>query len=516
MRALGILSRLEHTTTGLKIIKKTLAVLLFQLFGTLAAQINYGLSGDYSFNSSSFVNDVNGKPIKASSAMFVDDRFGNPKSACFLQGTEGSYLNLGTEDAIKPKSGTISLWLNIERAALGGKGFEANPVILTKNLQKDDFFEAFVLAYNYDEGRICVTTSDSPEKQVHIRSANRLQLGKWHHYAFSFDNNKLKFYKDGELAGEVLKNFQTQFLPGDSVIVGSTANKKNDRYLLGMIDDIKIYNRVLSDNEISELYNLPNPNRFNRALKIIGAAFLVFLLAGVIILIVVKRSKKKLRLQEEKNRIVARMNELETRAIRMHMNPHFIFNSLNSLQRYILEADIEKAQTYLTRFSSLLRKILESSNSEYISLNTELEILTTYIEIEKVRFENSFTFEITADIADSDTINIPFMLVQPLVENSIWHGLLPKKGEKKLQINFIKSSASTVTCTIADNGVGLQLETENGAEKKPSQGLNFIRQRLEILQKITNVPCFLNIESIEDDSGNIFGTRVEITIPIID
>lgn len=471
--------------------------------------------GDYSFNSSEFINEANGKPIKAYSVLLVEDRFGNAKSACFFQGTEGSYLNLGTSAELKPRETTISLWARIDRASLSGKGFLTNPFIMTKNNNKDDFFEAYAIVYNYDEERIGVASTNSELQQVHTRSSTKMPLHEWHHYVLCFDDKSLALYVDGKLDSKVPKRFQTIYSPTDSILVGNSGNAKNNRFLLGFVDDIKIYNRVLDEREIIELYNAPDPNRFRRVLRIIGIIIGALLFAATVIWIFIRRSKRKYKLQEERNQVLARMNELETRAIRMHMNPHFIFNSLNSLQRYILEADIEKAQTYLTRFSALLRQILESSNAESISLSSEMHIIKTYIEIEKVRFENSFAFEISSNISNADAIFIPFMLVQPLVENAIWHGLLPKKGDKFLSIAFTQTSEKTITCKIIDNGVGLQVNSPEDGLKKPSQGLNFIKQRLELLQKTTGTNLSLELSDVLDEAGEVMGTKVMITIPIL-
>lgn len=495
---------------------RTILVFLFLLFRYFGeSQTDIGLVGDYNFTNGTFINAVSKEKIKAYSVMLVDDRFNNPKSACFFQGTEGSYINLGNSAQIRPESGTISLWLNIERAALSGTGFQSNPVIFTKNLQKEDFFEAFSLSYNYDEQRICASTSLSEEKQVHVRASDVLRLGEWHHYAFSFDNTFLRLYVDGKLEGEVKKNFTTIYSPLDSVLLGSTASQKNNRFLLGSVDDVRIYNRVLNPAEILELYRQPDPNRFHQILKWVYSILIIIIVTAIMVWIMSKRAKKKLQLQEENNKILARMNELETRAIRMHMNPHFIFNSLNSLQRYILEADVEKAQNYLSRFSVLLRKILESSNSEHISLDQEIEILSTYIEIEKDRFENSFNFHIESSVPEPKGINIPFMLIQPLVENAIWHGLLPKKGDKKLRISFSKNGINTLLCQIEDNGVGIGISQNSGANNKKSQGLNFVRQRLEILQKINGIVCGIEFKNLLDEQQQCVGTSVLITIPII-
>lgn len=485
---------------------------LFSGAFNLSGQLDKGLVGDYTFNDGAMVNAVDGKNINAYSVLLTEDRFGNNRSACYFQGTEGSFISLGNSSTIKPQNATIALWLRIDRAVISGKGYLSNPVILAKNNQPEDFYEAFVIGYNFDEERIVVASTNSELQQVHLRSSNKTPLGSWHHYALSFSDSLLSLYIDGELEGSVKKNHVTSYAERDSVIIGNSLNAKNNRFLLGFVDDVKIYNRVLSPEEVRSLFNLPNPNRYARFLTIFFTILGGALLASVIAWLLYVRAKKQLRRKEEQNTMLARMNELETRAIRMHMNPHFIFNALNSLQRYILEADTEKAHNYLSNFSHLLRKILESSNHENISLAQEIEILETYINLEKERFDNSFSYEIVCNLPDQNNILIPFMLIQPIVENAIWHGLLPKKNHRLLRLEFIKNNQQSLTCIVTDNGVGIQPETSSKLTLKPSQGGQFIRQRLEIIQKISGVPCSLLVEPAIADNY-IGGTCVKITFP---
>jgi LytS/YehU family sensor histidine kinase len=208
------------------------------------------------------------------------------------------------------------------------------------------------------------------------------------------------------------------------------------------------------------------------------------------------------------------MNDLETKAIRTQMNPHFIFNALNTLQRFILEEDIANANSYLTKFSKLLRKVLESGNSESISLKEELEILKSYVEIEQLRFDKSFEFSLVSEINFPEQIQIPFMLIQPFVENAIWHGLLPKKDQRTLNIHFSDADENRIRCCIEDNGVGRKFSfSHRDPFKKKSMAIDFIQQRLDILQKATGINCFFTITDKENAQGQSEGTFVEILIP---
>ena len=479
-------------------------------------QNDKGLIGKFTFNTANAVNEINGKQVKTSSVLLTEDRFGNPRLACYLHGSPGSYINLGSGPDLKPSKGTVSLWIKIDIAMLGGKGMEFNPIIIAKNKNEDDFWEAYHLSYDYNSKKTVAVTTQSERLQVQLYSNDTLTLRTWHQLALTFDDDTLSYYIDGSFNAKIIKKFRTVYSETDSVMVGNVSGKKNQRFLCGSVDDILVYNRVLSPNEILDLYNAPDPNQFNHylnfILKILGLAAII----GIVTWIIIRRHKIGLLKEIEKNRINARLNELETRAIRAQMNPHFIFNSLNTLQRFILEEDNANAHLYLTRFSELLRKILESSSADSISLKEEIEILTSYIEIEKLRFGDSFDFVICSEIQDAANIFIPLMLIQPLVENAIWHGLLPKENNQLLKINFRDISDTTILCQIDDNGVGRSHSYEQKhVLRKKSLALDFIKQRLEILEKATGTKGSLKITDKKNEAKESLGTQVDIIIPKI-
>jgi hypothetical protein len=192
-----------------------------------------------------------------------------------VHGSEGSYINLGTDSILKPKKGTVALWVKIEVPVASGKGYLFNPIILTKNGVLDstgknnDFFEAYTIAYNFETHRIAAASSKSEEKQVSVHSKVAMPLNTWHHITFTYDYNYVALYVNGRLNSRLPKKFETIFSPTDSVLLGVTANEKNQRYLCGAIDDIFIYNRVLSDEEILKLYKAPDPNGFNKIIRVV-------------------------------------------------------------------------------------------------------------------------------------------------------------------------------------------------------------------------------------------------------
>lgn len=218
--------------------------------------------------------------------------------------------------------------------------------------------------------------------------------------------------------------------------------------------------------------------------------------------------------ERAKNELRINMLELETKALKVQMNPHFIFNSLNSIQQFILANENDNAYLYLSKFAKLVRKLLESTTSESISLAEEINILKAYVEIEALRFEDVFRYEFFIDDKlDQTAIKIPHMLVQPFIENAIWHGLLHKTGAKNLKISFFYINEKTLNCVVEDNGVGRHFK-KNKAEKlegKRSLAIEFIKERLELISKTKNSNC--GFEIIDKDDAE--GTIVKITIPVL-
>lgn len=486
---------------------------------SLAAQNNH-VAARFTFNGGKPLNEINGKLAHDVGVLYVKDRFGNNKSACYLQGSPWSYLNLGTAPELKPEKASISLWVRVDIAMESGKGFQINPILLTKNGvadkegKYDDFFEGYSILYDYKMRKFVTTMTRSEELQVAIHTSDTIKLREWHHLVMTYDDDSSALYLDGALEAKLPKKFKSVFLASDSVMVGNSANKKNDRYFCGAIDDIVIYNRVISADEVTELYHAPDPNTYNVYLKWFYRLLAIAIIIAITVWFLLRKLRNDLEKQKEKTRINARLNELETRAIRTQMNPHFMFNALNTLQRFILEEDIANAHSYLIKFSKLLRKLLESSVSDSISLKEEIEILNSYLEIEMLRFDKSFEYTIESNIANPDKVLVPFMLVQPFIENAIWHGLMAKQGARRLHIKFSDIDENSLLCQIDDNGVGRKHSfKQKDPFKKKSMAIEFIKQRLDILEKATGIKTTFNIIDKENATGESEGTLVEIIIP---
>lgn len=206
-------------------------------------------------------------------------------------------------------------------------------------------------------------------------------------------------------------------------------------------------------------------------------------------------------------------NLLALKSLRSQMNPHFIFNALNSVNNFIAQSDERSANRYLTEFSTLMRAVLENSEQDFIPLSKELELLKLYTKLEHSRFEEKFDFEINvAENVKVDDFQIPPMLVQPYIENAIWHGLRYKDEKGYLKIDLTQPDPETIQITIEDNGIGRKRSTElktMNQKKQNSKGMGNIKKRIEILNNMykDKVDVFIE-DAFEDETG----TRVMLTL----
>jgi LytS/YehU family sensor histidine kinase len=205
-------------------------------------------------------------------------------------------------------------------------------------------------------------------------------------------------------------------------------------------------------------------------------------------------------------------------AIKSQMNPHFIFNALNTIQSFIYSNNKSKANSYLGKFSNLIRIVLDSSNKKAISLTEEVETLQLYVDLEVMRFENTLQAIIHVDpLLDTDSIFIPPMLVQPFVENAIKHGLLHKINNRKLKISF-KPSANqqALEIEIDDNGIGRERSAFLNAQKKEDHNSFAIKAnqtRIDILNQLSTNKIVLEIIDKKDIDNIAKGTTVKLFIP---
>lgn len=235
-----------------------------------------------------------------------------------------------------------------------------------------------------------------------------------------------------------------------------------------------------------------------------------------IIILRIKSIKKKHEVEKKMLSIEKQVFELEQKALRLQMNPHFIFNSLNAIQNFVLINDTDKAVNYLAKFSHLMRMILANSTASFITLRDELKSLRYYMDLEKLRFDDKFDYRITSDPSiDEDFVEIPPMLFQPYVENAIIHGFVNSPDPGILDISLKRLNMESLLCVIQDNGIGrekaIEIREKSGIKRKP-RGMSITQERIEIFNKQSRQNFSVRIIDLKDNQGNATGTRVEFTI----
>ncbi|MCB9195433.1 MAG: histidine kinase [Flavobacteriales bacterium] len=240
----------------------------------------------------------------------------------------------------------------------------------------------------------------------------------------------------------------------------------------------------------------------------------VLLFIGLIILLVFLRYRRRNKEEKEKLRIERNMLELEQKTLRLQMNPHFIFNAMNTVQALIAKNDTKEARYYLAKFSKLMRKILENSRHSFISIQDEIETLENYLNLEKLNTDFPFDFEIKVDEKiQPDAFGIPPLLLQPFVENAIVHGIKEIDYEGRIKVEFIMKE-NFIECVVEDNGRGRKAAQEVRHQKSSyhkSTALVLTQERLSALNKDNDYQSF-EIRDLKEPSG----TRVIVRIPIVE
>lgn len=276
-----------------------------------------------------------------------------------------------------------------------------------------------------------------------------------------------------------------------------------------IITDGKVVGVIDSEHQRKNFFN-------NRHLKILNT--IATLCASQMQLVRAEEEKKKAEIELLHNKQKALESRLQS--LRLQMNPHFLFNALNSVQQMILANEEMIATRYLSRFSKLLRAILIHSDKETITLKEELDILNLYVELESIRFKEAFQYKIICDESiDRDEVKIPTLLIQPFVENAIWHGLMHKESDRKLLISFTEKG-EWLQCTVEDNGVGREKAQEikgismNGS-KHQSKGIAVSTERLKSMKSSDGGTGNIEFKDLYNDDGTAAGTRIEINFPIL-
>lgn len=249
----------------------------------------------------------------------------------------------------------------------------------------------------------------------------------------------------------------------------------------------------------------------------------LFKIFAVIVLLLVIFFIFKIRLnvirerEEKKNLLQNRIAAIELNALRAQMNPHFVFNSINSVQYFITNNDPDSSQKYLSKFAKLIRYVVDNSKLTLIPVQMEIEALTLYLELEALRFGQHFEYHIRVhENVDTEYTQIPSMLIQPYVENAIWHGIMHKKGNGQIDVT-LEMEGKILHCVVQDNGIGRQKSMELKREKDEqhkSVGMSNTRERLEIINQVNDSKMSVAVSDVLDEHGRICGTKVDLHIPI--
>ncbi len=216
-----------------------------------------------------------------------------------------------------------------------------------------------------------------------------------------------------------------------------------------------------------------------------------------------RRDAEKQKIESD---LKAEISDVEMKALRSQMNPHFIFNSLNSISEFVLKNDTRTADNYLSKFAKLMRMTLENSEQQEVSLSSDLKVLELYMQLEALRMNNKFSYEISIDESiDADNTLIPPMILQPFVENSIWHGIAKKEGVGKIKIS-IRKEEDMINCTVEDDGVGRKNQTVKTNSK--SLGMKITSERINLINKLKKSKAAIQLVDLAE------GFKVEVKLPL--
>jgi tetratricopeptide (TPR) repeat protein len=287
-----------------------------------------------------------------------------------------------------------------------------------------------------------------------------------------------------------------------------------DEKKLSEIDVLKKQKQI-GEQQLKIQHQQLKQNRFLRNVLIGGITVIALLSFFGLRNISLKRKNEHLLNQQMQTELQHKATDLEMQALRAQMNPHFIFNCLTSINRFILKNETEAASDYLTKFSRLIRMVLTYSQSTVVSLKDEIEMLRLYLDMEQLRFKNAFEYSIIYhNSMDAESISVPPLILQPFCENAIWHGLMHKENYGHLAIDF-RLDENILYCSVIDNGIGRAKAAEfksKSSEKQKSLGLKITAERLALFNKDMGAHTAYEIEDMVDDQGTAAGTKVILRI----
>ena len=273
---------------------------------------------------------------------------------------------------------------------------------------------------------------------------------------------------------------------------------------------------IASINSRNFFYALLHPNRslIREIFIYIGSYGVVFLVWNLLYFAYhyFQKAKKEERLKFNRER---ELLEMEAKALRAQMNPHFIFNCLNSIKSLIQQNENEKSVTYLTTFSKLIRNLLNNADKKEISLFDEIETCKLYLQLEAMRFDAKFSYAVNVDdIIDLKSIQVPALIIQPFIENAIWHGIVPRNTGGRLLLNVLRKDG-VIEIIIDDDGIGREASQQNNSASglvHQSKGVNLTQTRLELNNLLQQKQAGLEVIDKRGENGMATGTTIIIKI----
>ena len=320
--------------------------------------------------------------------------------------------------------------------------------------------------------------------------------------AAGFYNKMYRYSKERGLTEPYLRYIEAYTLARDTLV---KIERKREL--------IEVQTRFESEQKDSEIQSLSQENEL-KELQIKQTRFILFGLGGVLLLgiafAILFMRQKKLKEEQEKS-------NLQNKLLRTQMNPHFIFNSLSSIQHLVVNEDSEKASIYLAKFSTLVRSVLYSSANDAITIDDEIKTIESYLALQEIRYSNKFEYTVDVDPQiDTESLTIPPMLAQPFIENAIEHGIKHKKGKGQIYIRF-KLIDLSIHIEVEDDGVGRQRAQELEKELRKdhqSMATEITEDRIRVLNKKKKNKIQFNIQDLKNDNGKPSGTIVKIDIPL--
>ena len=350
-----------------------------------------------------------------------------------------------------------------------------------------------------------------PKNQEHISQFLDIYFenGTYNNKAITY-NSKFKYTKNNTTnfyissinfsEGNSVLNYKYRLLPIQKKWINASSNNLNFNNL-----SPKKYILEINSNNIAKTYKFKiTPLWWQRTISKIIFSLLAI---TIIILVLLKIRNKELAKKTAKLNTQKQLAEFELHALRSQMNPHFVFNSLNAIQYFITKNDNELSEKYLVQFSRLIRKFFDFSRDKFIPLEQEISLLNNYLEIEKMRFGEDFTYKFNVDkTLNLNEQKIPTMLLQPIVENAVNHGLFHNEGKGLIKIEFLKDALNSFIVKISDNGVGLKKAKEikeNSIKTHISKSSEIIQNRIDLLNQSKVWFITYSIKELQNSTGTI-------------